>query len=139
MPSEAFVDTSALLALLDSDEERHDVALEWLDTWDDRRLITSRHVIVECAALLDRRVATSASHAFLDVLLPMIDVLDIDARTFERGVAAYRSGRGRLRPSLVDSLTIEAMRGGGITTIFAFDQHFADAGFTVVPATPAAG
>lgn len=133
--SEAFIDTSAVLALLDADEERHDAALDWLDGWGDRRLVTSRHVVVECAALLDRRVGTPAAHALLDVLLPMIDVLEVDARTFERGVAAYRSGRGRRRPSLADSLTIESMRGAGITTIFAFDQHFADAGFAVVPAT----
>ena len=56
-----FVDTSALMALLDADEARHAEAVQ---TWrrlldDDHRLITSNYVLVEAYALVQRRLGSA--------------------------------------------------------------------------------
>ena len=40
---------------------------------------------------------------------------------------------GRRKLSLVDCISFRSMQKLGLTTAFAFDEHFREQGFTVVP------
>ena len=57
-----FVDTSALLAIIDADQSRHDeVARVWHELLDvERALFTSNYVLVETFALVQRRLGVAA-------------------------------------------------------------------------------
>ena len=56
----------------------------------------------------------------------------VDQPTHEAGVAAVLAA-GRRKLSLVDCVSFEIMRRGGIRRAFSFDPHFREAGFELVP------
>ena len=72
-----FVDTSALLAIIDADQSRHDeVARVWHELLDaERTLFTSNYVMVETFALVQRRLGVAAVREFTDVLVPILQPL----------------------------------------------------------------
>lgn len=123
-----FVDTSAIYALADRRDVNHPDATRMFGTLlqAGRRLFTHSYVLAESMALLDRRLGRNAMFAFAS-----------EARAFEvewvgtslhgRAVDALR-GAGRT-VSLVDQVSFLVMQGRGIDEAFAFDRHFALAGF----------
>jgi len=128
-----FVDTSALLALLDADEARHGEAVE---TWrrllhDDDRLITSNYVLVETYALVQRRLGSEAVDELASHVLPLIEVDWIDQPLHDAAVSALITARQR-DLSLVDCASFEVARRARARKAFAFDRHFTARG--LVPA-----
>jgi len=125
-----FVDTSALLALLDADEERHaQAATQWrvlLET--DEPLITTNYVLVETFAVVQRRLGLDAVRALARDVLPLLEVEWIGAETHVASIAALLAANRR-GLSLVDCATFETMRRSGLTRAFAFDHHFDEQGF----------
>jgi len=66
--TDTFVDTSALIALLDDTDERFDRAIRWLDeavTDRDEHLVTHDYV-VEAIAVAHRRSRAGAVRALID-------------------------------------------------------------------------
>lgn len=129
-----FVDTSALLALLDADEDRHgDVASAWQDlTERDERLLTTSYVLVETHALTQRRLGIEAVRALVEGLLPLLDVVWVDADIHAAAVAAHITA-ARRGLSLVDCASFELMRRQGVSRAFTLDGDFAAQGFDAVP------
>ena len=130
-----FLDTSALLALIDADEARHqDASLIWKRLLEsDVPILTSNYVLVETYALAQRRLGSAAVRALTDDLLPVVDVEWIGRELHERAVSALVAA-SRRDLSLVDAVSFDVMRQRGIDRAFAFDRHFDHAGFS--PATP---
>jgi len=129
-----FIDTSALLAILDADETRHgDARAVWETLLErDEPWVTTNYVLVETYALTARRLGSAAVHTLSDDILPVVDVEWIDRETHERAVAVLVAANRR-DLSLVDIVSFDAMRRRGIQTAFAFDRHFLDAGFALLP------
>jgi predicted nucleic acid-binding protein len=127
-----FLDTSALLALLDADEARHEEArLIWTRLLDrDVRIETTNYVLVETYALAQRRLGSAAVRVLTDELLPVVEVEWVGRETHERAVSALIAA-SRRDLSLVDAVSFEAMRQHGIDCAFAFDRHFEAAGFSL--------
>jgi predicted nucleic acid-binding protein len=128
-----FVDTSALLALIDADEARHEDALL---IWNrllggDVPIVTTNYVLVETYALTQRRLGGAAVRVLTDDLLPVVDVEWIGRELYERAVSVLIAA-SRRELSLVDAVSFEAMRQRGIDRVFAFDRHFEEAGFSLV-------
>ncbi len=128
-----FIDTSAIVALIDADQRQHDRAMDQLAAIGDAPLVTHASVVAETTAILDRRLGAQATGQFLDVLLPTIVIHTGSESMFQRALAGFRAGSGRRRPSLTDCLAFETMRELHLTDAFAFDDHFRHAGFTIVP------
>jgi predicted nucleic acid-binding protein len=128
-----FIDTSAIFALVDDSADIHVAAMDHLQSISDGRLVTHVAVVIESTALLDRRFGPAATTQFLSQLLPTIAVFHGTELTYERALATYRIGTGRRRPSLTDCFAFETMRELHLDAAFTFDDHFARAGFTVVP------
>ncbi|MCB0114700.1 MAG: PIN domain-containing protein [Caldilineaceae bacterium] len=130
-----FVDTSGLLALMDGDEPRHELAsaawMQWIV--DGFPLWTTNYVILESTALLQNRIGMEAVQNFHRNLVPLLHVKWIDPQLHADALAIYLATNQR-RLSLVDCSSFTAMRLLKIDTVFAFDGHFSEQGFRTIPA-----
>lgn len=129
-----FVDTSALHDLLDAQASHHRQAAaafeRLLDGGDG--LVTHNYVLVETAALLQRRLGIDAVRTLQADLLPLLDVQWVDAETHRVALSALLAAAQRT-VSLVDWVSFEVMRSRGIASAFAFDADFRRQGFATVP------
>ena len=128
-----FVDTSALFALLDADDEHH---VRAAGIWErlienETTLATSNYTLVECYALVHRRLGTAALRDLVEGVVPILDVHWIEEDVHGQAVAALLAA-GRRHVSVVDCSSFVLMRRLGITTAFAFDRHFTEQGFVRV-------
>jgi len=122
-----FVDTSALFALLDVDDERHqEAAVMFAALVGSADLVTHNYVHVESIALTARRLGVEATGALLDDLLPTVRTVWVDEALHAAALAAFREGQSA---SLVDHVSFELMRQAGITVALAFDADFSARGF----------
>ena len=128
-----FVDTSAIYAALDADDDAHGRALEgWRELVTAKTpLITSKYVCVESAALLQARLGMDAVRAMFDDLLAVVTVVLIDEVLHTQAVATLLDANRR-RLSLVDCASFALMRQHGISSALAFDPHFEERGFQLV-------
>lgn len=129
-----FVDTSALLALLDADSEDHPPTR---DAWTQlmtagRDLVCTNYVLLETIALVQKRLGLEAVRALHEDLVPLLRVVWIDPATHEIAVnALFAAGRRGL--SLVDCTSFAVMRRLGLNDVFALDRDFARQGFHCQP------
>ncbi len=130
-----FLDTSAIYAVLDRDDSNaRRAAVQWHDLVESRAsLVTSNYVLVETVALAQSRLGMAAVRALSDCVEPM---LAIEWVTREDHVAAQAAllAANRRRLSLVDCSSFVVLRRLEIQQVFAFDAHFAEQGFVVLPA-----
>lgn len=129
-----FVDTSAIYARLDDKDKRQGVAQDvWVELLQRREvLVTSNYVLVECLALVQRRLGIQAVRALGTDLLPVLETHWVEPALHERAMAALIAAGSR-RLSLVDCASFEVMRQLGLDTAFALDSDFADQGFRCIP------
>jgi predicted nucleic acid-binding protein len=88
-------------------------------------------VVVECSSLVQRRMGMAAAERLHGELLPVVDVRVVTRAQHDRAVARWR-GEGRRGLSLVDVTSFVVMDDAGIDRVFAFDNDFPRAGYTVV-------
>jgi predicted nucleic acid-binding protein len=70
-----------------------------------------------------------AVKAFEDNIVPYLNVEWVDENLHQAGVAALLTANRR-QLSLVDCISFETARRLSLDTVFAFDQHFVEQGFT---------
>jgi len=128
-----FLDTSALLAVLNRDDENHEKAARIWRTLigEEWQLTTSSYVLVETFALCQNRLGINAAKALQNDIVPMLDIVWVNAPIHQAAALAVLTA-GRKKLSLVDCASFEVMRLSGITRAFAFDRHFADQGFNLL-------
>jgi uncharacterized protein len=129
-----FVDTSALLAVMDGDDSNHQRATAaWQDlVTSEEPLVTSSYVVVELFALTQRRLGMDAVRALEFDVMPILDVVWVGAEIHRRAMAAVLAA-GSKKLSLVDCVSFEVMREYNIGKAFALDRDFSAHGFDVVP------
>lgn len=129
-----FVDTSALIALLDAGEAKHAAcAREWKRLLGgDASLVTSNYVIVETCAVAQRRLGMEAVRSLTTDFMPLLAIDWVDEPVHGAGHAAMLTAN-RKELSLVDCVSFEIMRRRDVATAFALDADFAAQGFNVVP------
>jgi len=129
-----FVDTSAIYAFLDADDDGHSAVLnEWQRATDARDvLVTSNYVLAESIALSQNRGGIGMLRDLVARVAPAMRVEWIGQDVHEVGLAALLLANRR-DLSLVDCTSFELMRRLGLTCAFALDPHFREQGFEVVP------
>lgn len=128
-----FVDTSALYAILDRDDDNHaDAGNAYAALLERARLLTHSYVVVEASALVQRRLGMDAVRALVDDVLPALELVFVDEALHTAATAALLASGAR-DISLVDWTSFELMRRLGLTEAFAFDDDFTRAGFVLVP------
>jgi predicted nucleic acid-binding protein len=129
----AFIDTSALIALLDADDPRHPAARATLIALAEDDLVTTGYVVAESIAVVRRRFGVDGAIALVDDLLPLVEVLAVDpsvhAAALARSRASLPSGT-----SFVDQVSFGVVEREGIDTAFALDADFSAVGVRVLPA-----
>jgi predicted nucleic acid-binding protein len=131
-----FVDTSALYAVFDRDDQNHPLAKS---TWgtllqEDDALIVTNYVVVETTALVQHRFGMGAVRVLCGDILPALDVHWISEDEHMHAQDALLAA-DRRKVSLVDCSSFQMMRSRMVRTAFAFDPHFREQGFEVLPTT----
>ena len=128
-----FVDTSAVMALLNPDDQAHDPARAAFDRLRERDapLVTTSFVLVEIYALLGRRMGLEAVQRFREDFAPLLEVLWVGQELCEAGLDLVLD-RGLRDLSLVDAVSFLVIRRQKLDRVFAFDQHFEREGFDSV-------
>lgn len=137
MVGSVFVDTSAIVALLDRADPRHAEVSQTFGESIDTDLVTHGYVVAETLAVVRQRFGVDGATTVIDDLLPLIRLAPVDADVFGVALEAYR----RSLPSgtsFVDRLTLAVMARDSIELLFAVDGDFDDAGVRLLPA-PARG
>ena len=129
-----YVDTSALYAMLDGDDANHAQArVTWIELPARREeLIYTNYVLVETFALVQRRLGMEAVRTLQEDLIPILRIEWVDETRHLAGVNALLSA-SRRQISLVDCVSFEAMRRLGLKMALAFDRHFGEQGFGLLP------
>ena len=127
-----FVDTSALVALLEPTDRFHEPAVRCLTSLPREELATHNYVAHEATSLVQSRLGHRAAREFLTSWLRVLDVRWVTPEIHDAAVVALLAG-SRRSTSLVDFVSFEVMRRLGIRTAFTFDRDFGRAGFRTVP------
>lgn len=129
-----FVDTSAIFAILDADDQHHAATkAAWIELLQsETRLLTSNYILVESCALLQNRLGLEAVRTFNDDIVPLLDVRWVNTAVHKAAESAHRS-QARRNLSLVDCTSFEIMRQAGVKSAFILDRHFGEQGFECVP------
>ena len=128
-----FIDTSALLAVLDADDDHHKKAKNmWVKLIsEEETIICTNYVLVETFALAQNRLGIEAVRTLQEDVLPMITVEWVDEAAHRAGVTGVLTAM-RKKLSLVDCISFDTMRKFGIKKVFAYDPHFKEQGFISV-------
>src|SRR5260370_24885954 len=134
--SSVFVDTGAWFALKVRSDRHHQQSARTLRALvaGGHTLVTSNHVIGETYTLLRSSCGYREAAAFLDKLRASARLEGVfvsnesEQRAFEL-LARFREHDF----SFVDATRFAVMRSAKIMHAFAFDAHFATAGFTRIP------
>ncbi len=139
MSQAVFVDASAWIALADADDQYHSEARGvYLNLLKQRRqLLTTNLVIGEAYVAIRRTLGHSQAITFLESLRasPRITKVYADAPLEDEAERILRKYTDQ-DFSYVDAVSFALMRQRRLTEAFAFDKHFATAGFTRVPGQP---
>ncbi len=130
-----FVDTGAWIALALTRDPLHGRAREAWDQLDaaGARLHTSVPIVLETSTFLDRHATRDVALAWKDSLklVRRLRVLSCGERDLERAWKYFqRTDLHKL--SAVDAVSFVLMERRRIRVAFAFDHHFATAGFRMV-------
>ena len=128
-----FADTSGLYAALVGNDVMHEraerICRKLIEREDE--IHTTSYVVVETVSLLHARVGPPAVTGFRAAIEPLLEVLWVDADLHERAMVRLVDSASR-RVSLVDHASFEAMAQLGLESVFGFDIHFEEAGFTLI-------
>ncbi|MBA2634364.1 MAG: PIN domain-containing protein [Chloroflexi bacterium] len=129
-----FVDTSALLALLDGDDVRHEGVQAACAQRADDDLVTHGYVVAESLAVTRRRLGIGGVVALMDDVLPSIEVLPVDLELYVEAQRRYRAALPS-GVSFVDRISLTLIEREEITMALVLDPDFARAGLEVLPGT----
>jgi len=130
---DTFVDTSALITLLDADDPRHDAVGAALRSMAGVRLVTHAYVVAETIAVARRRLGVPGVRALIDGLLPVLETVPVTAEQHATALARYRTSLPSAT-SFVDQVSFEVMRDLDLRRALALDADFAALGVEMLPA-----
>lgn len=124
-----FLDTSAAYAAMDVADPHHEEAAGHLQAVLRQRIpvLTHNCVVLESAALIQRRLGLQAALTFLEDTR-LLKIHWITQEDHAEAVALLER-RGKRNLSLVDCMSFVVMRLYGVTTALAYDSDFQAEGF----------
>lgn len=133
----AFVDTSALLPLIDAEDRDHEAVAAAVAqcATDNVELWTCSYTLVETGALVRKRLGAEAFRALGPIIDAAMRIVWVDEAQHRRAWE-HTSREGRRGASLVDWAGFLVMKDLGITTALTLDQHFREQGFEILPPSP---
>jgi predicted nucleic acid-binding protein len=129
-----FVDTSALLSLLDADDPRQASVRDAFVSLATDDLVTHGYVVAESIAVARRRLGVDGAIALIDDVLPALELVPIDGELHSAALTSYRESLPS-GASFVDHVSLALMARDSIETAFVLDSDFAAAGINVIPSS----
>ena len=99
---------------------------------DEQNVVTTNYILVETFALAQSRLGLEAIKEFQEDMVPVLSVEFVTPEIHRLGIAALLAA-SRRGLSLVDCISFEVMRDLGIKSVFTFDGHFQQYGFSPIP------
>jgi len=129
-----FLDTSGLIAVLDSDDRFHQPACDIWTYWNTHEITlrTSNYIVLESNALVQQRLGMEALRVLHEYLLAPVDFVWV-SKDLHHIAMTNLWAANRRRLSLVDCTSFEIMRDLDLRGVFTFDHHFTEQGFTCLP------
>ena len=130
-----FIDSSALIAVMDRSDSLHPSASTWLARHGGKdKLCTTDFVLDEVLTHLARRAGVQVAQRAASLLLAdkELEKFFVDPPLFEAGVKEMNRHRDK-HLSFTDCVSFATMRLHAITVAFAFDGDFTRCGFECVP------
>ncbi len=135
MPETIFWDTSAFVALGNADDSLHEQAVRVSDALrrENAQILTTDAVLMEVANVFSKAAWRPVAYQLLELIrqsmaMGLAMVVHVDSALWERGWALFVA-----RPDkdwgLTDCISFVAMQDRRVTTAFASDRHFEQAGF----------
>jgi len=136
MAGEIFVDTGAWVALANDKDCFHEAAKAIYPRLlkEYRKLLTTNLIVAEVYVILRRGLGHRAAVSFLESLRQSPRLLKIcSTPELEREAENLLQQYADQDFSYTDAVSFALMRQRGLGEAFAFDQHFATAGFVMLP------
>jgi predicted nucleic acid-binding protein len=129
-----YVDTSAIIAVMDAADRRNPAATR---TWTDllarrEELVMSSYAVAEAVTVLQRRFDMNGVRIFLEDILPLMSVEWVTADAHAAASALLLAGSSKSGPSLADCSGFEAIGRHKIRDVFAYDKHFENREFHLI-------
>jgi predicted nucleic acid-binding protein len=124
---DVLLDTSAVFALLNPDDDHHAGAIAIHDSLIRRKvtLVLPNFLLAECHAILNKRLGPQAARGFLNAALQDFAIERVSVED-EWAAHAMLQTVSRLRDlSYFDAVAIVLAQRLGIKDVFSFDRHFA--------------
>jgi len=131
---DVFVDTSAIIAMVDESQPDHQAAAEaWRRLREqDAHLVTTNYVVVEIFAAAQRRFGWAILHALIDTVIPLFETHWIHPPAHIEAAVMWQEAEQR-RLSLVDCSSMKFIEARGLKHVLAFDKHFEGRGYLLPP------
>ncbi len=127
------LDTSAIVAIADVRDEFHERAIRTMErlSSDDAPLLTHSYVVLETAAVMQRKIGMQPALDFLTEIEDIATIHWVNQEDHERAVHRFGQ-RHRRNLSLVDCMSFVVMERYDCTTAFAYDSDFESEGFQLI-------
>ncbi len=125
----AFLDSSALIALLHKKDELHLQVKSYFSGYRDR-IITTEWIMIETLNHLSHPQTRVSARQAIEVLRAQkhYEIIPLENFWYQAGLALYKS-RPDKAWSLTDCISFEVMRQRGLYEALTADHHFRQAGF----------
>jgi len=134
-----FVDTSSFKAYYDEEDDHHVQARDFLaraasKTVPVRGFVTSDYVLDETITLIRFAHSHSKAVEFAQAVTTSkaTKILHVDEESFKKALDLFTKADDK-KWSFTDCVSFALMRNLGLTKAFAFDPHFQEAGFQIMP------
>jgi predicted nucleic acid-binding protein len=131
---QVFADSLYWIALSHQRDQWHTAALKVSQTLTNAQIITTDEVLSEFLTAFrhNHPLRAAASRQVNGVIAnPAITIIPQSRQSFEQGFALYQARMDK-KYSLIDCISMAAMRALGITEILTHDNDFTREGFTVL-------
>ena len=127
-----FVDTSALLALLDRADPRHAAVRNAFAGLAGAELLTHGYIVAESLAVARRRFGVEGVLALLDDILPIVTIVPVEPELHLRVQARYRDALPT-DVSFVDRISFAVINREGPDAALTTDGDFRATGVPLIP------
>lgn len=133
MAIKIFLDTSFIIAFVNERDQYHQPALSIAQQYESQSLVLTDAVLLEVLNALSRRYKSEAIQ-IVEYLFESenVEVVRLTPELFDRAFDLYKNRRDKTW-GLVDCISFIVMQDRKINIAFTFDQHFAQAGFQILP------
>ena len=136
-----FVDTSAFFALTDRRDMNHEAAVRIIRQLirEQTELLTTNYVVAETHALLLNRIDSQTALQVIEELYKsQTRIYRVREAEENKALEIIRMFTDK-EFSLVEAISFATMKRFHLTQAFTFDHHFAQYGFSLVPAMRGGG